>query len=120
MEFKSKPMRTIEIRTTHNDGYIVNVGCTNFAYGDEEKMIADLGDYIRDPQGVEEQYNKHFKAYDECAPTGPTRGGEGLGSSVEGDRREIESAFEEVPDKQDRESQPEVVDPAEDIPSSGY
>ena len=79
MEFKSKPMRDIHIRPTANDGYIVNVGCTNFAYTDPEKLITDLGEYIRDPQKVEEEYNKHHKHEDVCAPERPRS----LGSLVE-------------------------------------
>lgn len=119
MEFKQKPMRTIEIRATANGGYLVNVGCTNFAYEDEEKMIADLGEYIRDPQGVEEQYNKHFKAYDdvECAPDRPSRAG--------GSIRETQP-FAPVPETSEHERVPEPqptderLDPASDIESSGY
>jgi len=108
MEFKQKPMRAIEIKATANGGYLVHVGCTHFAYEDEEKMIADLGEYIRDPQGVEEQYNKHFKAYDECAPERPTSHGE---------MAQTAGPFEEVPE---RDNQSEAVDPAADIESSGY
>ena len=103
MEFVSIAMRTIEIRTTANAGYIVNVGCTNFAYTDPEKMIADLGEYIRDPQAVEEEYNKHHKAYDECAPERPRS----LGQMVP----ESETSTQ---------GQAEATDPAEDMESSGY
>lgn len=112
MEFKQKPMREITIRATANGGYLANVGCTNFAYEDEEKMIADLGEYIRDPQKVEEEYNKHFKAYDdvECAPERPTRAGGSI-------REASPSPFEELPDGN---TQSEAVDPAADIESSGY
>lgn len=82
MEFRTIPMRTIEIKATANDGYIVNVGCTNFAYTDPEKMIADLGEYIRDPEGVEKAYGKHAKAYEdvECAPERPL----GMGDTIAG------------------------------------
>lgn len=65
MEFASNPMRQIEIRTTANGGYLVHVGCTYFAYEDKEKLIKDLSEYIRDPEAVEKEYNKHHKAYDE-------------------------------------------------------
>lgn len=111
MEFKQKPMRAIEIKATANGGYLVHVGCTHFAYEDEEKMIADLGEYIRDPQGVEEQYNKHFKAYDEVAPERPSHAGQGSISSRE------PAAFEELSEDT---PQSEAVDPAADIESSGY
>jgi hypothetical protein len=103
MEFKARPMRTVEIRATANDGYIVNVGCTNFAYTDTEKMIEDLNEYLRDPFAVEESYNKHFKAYDECAPERPRS----LGSLVSDSETSTEG-------------QSEAPDPAADIESSGY
>jgi hypothetical protein len=103
MEFTTRPMRTIEIRATANDGYIVNVGCTNFAYTSKNKMIEDLSEYIRDPQGVEEEYNKHHKAYDECAPERPRS----LGSLVSDSETSTEG-------------QSEAPDPAADIESSGY
>jgi len=65
MDFASNLTRDIEIKTTGNAAYLVHVGCQYFAYTDVEKLIADLSEYLRDPKGVEEQYNKHFKAYDE-------------------------------------------------------
>lgn len=101
MEFKSQPMRTIEIRATANNGFIVNVGCTNFAYTSKNKMIEDLTEYIRDPQAVEEEYNKHHKAYDECAPERPR------------------SLGEMVPESETT-TQAEATDPAADMESSGY
>ena len=70
MEFAANVImpRHIEIKTTGNAAYLVHVGCQYFAYTDVEKLIADLSEYLRDPKGVEEQYNKHFKDYDERAP----------------------------------------------------
>jgi len=103
MEFVSIAMRTIEIRTTANAGYIVQVGCSQFAYTDKEALLKDLGEYIRDPQKVEEEYNKHHKAYDECAPERPRS----LGSLVSDSETSTEG-------------QTEASDPAESIESSGY
>jgi len=112
MEFKMEPMRTIEIRPAGSGGFIVNVGCANFAYTSKNKLIEDLTEYIRDPQAVEKEYNKHHKAYDEqCAPERPSVAGGGLGSAREQD------AFEPVPET---DNQSEAVDPAADIESSGY
>lgn len=100
MEFKSKPLREIRINPTANGGYLVYVGCTHFAYTDEEALISDLGDYIRDPKGVEEEYNKHHKHEDvECAPERP----QSLGTMMP-----------------ETESQAEAADPAESIEPSGY
>lgn len=79
MEFAINLVKNIEIKTTGNAAFLVHVGCQYFAYTDVEKLIADLSEYLRDPVGVEEQYNKHFKAYDECASES-TRS---LGSLVE-------------------------------------
>ncbi len=104
MEFVSNPMRQIEIRTTANGGYLVHVGCTYFAYEDKEKLIADLGEYIRDPQKIEEEFNKHHK-HESDVPA-PRRGG-----SI------AERAF--MPEGES-EGQAEATDPAEDIPESGY
>jgi len=101
MEFVSIAMRTIEIRTTANAGYIVQVGCAQFAYTSKNKMIEDLTEYIRDPQAVEKEYNKHHKAYDECAPERPR------------------SLGEMVPESETT-TQAEATDPAADIESSGY
>lgn len=114
MEFKSAPMREINIRTTANEGFIVNVGCANFAYTSKNKMIEDLTEYIRDPQAVEKEYNKHHKAYDEeCAPERPSVAGSGITA-----RDDL--PFEEVPEPQETEGQSEATDPAADIESSGY
>ena len=107
MEFKSKPMRHIDIRVTANGGYLVQVGCAQFAYTVEEDMISDLADYIRDPKGVEEQYNKHYKAYDEEPIRGRPVAPRSLG--------------EMVPESEtNTEGQTEATDPAADIESSGY
>lgn len=112
MEFKSKPMRDIHIRPTANGGFLVAVGCAQFAYTVEENLISDLADYIRDPKGVEEEYNKHHKAYDEeCAPERPRTAGEGRTRSL--GSLEPMSEDEEQP-------QAEATDPAESIESSGY
>lgn len=116
MEFKPKPMREIRISATPNGGYLAYVGCVHLAYEDTEKLIADLSEYIRDPKGVEAEYNKHHKAYDEVesAPDRPpSAAGMGLTSS-----REVEQAFEPVPDEEQPQS--ETIDPAADIESSGY
>lgn len=103
MEFKSKPMREIRVSTTANGGYLVYVGCAYFAYTDEDAMIKDLGEYIRDPKGVEEEYNKHHKLEEDCAPERPRSLGEMLPQS-----------------ETSTEGQAEATDPAADIESSGY
>lgn len=39
-------------------GYIVNVGCKNFAIGTKEELIIKLTSYINDPKRVEALHNK--------------------------------------------------------------
>lgn len=100
MEFVSNPMRAIEIKTTANGGYLVHVGCTHFAYTDVEKLLTDLGDYVRDPVKVEKEFSRHHK-YEEDRPERPR------------------SLGEMVPESE-TSTQSEALDPAADIESSGY
>ena len=107
MEFVSNPMRNIEIKTTANGGYLVHVGCTYFAYTEVDKLLTDLGEYMREPAKVEKEFSRHHK-YEEDRPVG----GPSVSSSSE-----PRSLGEMLPET---EGQAEATDPAEDIPESGY
>ena len=90
-----------------NGGFLVQVGCAQFAYTEEDKLIQDLAEYIRNPVEVEKQYNKHYKAYDEEPIRGRPVAPRSLG--------------EMVPESEtNTEGQTEATDPAADIESSGY
>jgi hypothetical protein len=52
-----KGIREVSIKQL-NYGYIVGVGCHNFAFETPDKLIEKLGEYLKDPQGTE---NKWFK-----------------------------------------------------------
>jgi hypothetical protein len=49
---------TIEISPTANKGYIVKVGCCTLCYSTLNDMLDDLGEYFKDPEKVEAEYNK--------------------------------------------------------------
>ena len=37
-------------------GYIVRVGCQSFAIETSDKLVSALGEYLKDPSGVEKQW----------------------------------------------------------------
>ena len=47
-------LRPININAVVN-GFVVNVGCQVLAYTSKEKLLADLGSYLNDPQGTEKR-----------------------------------------------------------------
>lgn len=48
-------MKNIEIKPALN-GYICQVGCQQVVYNSIEHLLAELGNYLRDPKGVEKSY----------------------------------------------------------------
>lgn len=56
-EFKNPLPHAIEIFGTMNQGYIMQVGCARFAYGDTDEMLDLLKRYLDDPEGMVKKYN---------------------------------------------------------------
>ncbi len=56
MEFKRVINHRIEIAASANGGYVVNVGCCALVYTEPEQLIRDLGNFLRDPKGLEREY----------------------------------------------------------------
>ena len=58
MTFKKALKWNMEIEASANGGYLMDIGCQQFAYGpnDVSLLIADITEYLKDPAGVEEQY----------------------------------------------------------------
>lgn len=57
METKPDSIRQLSIRQL-NKGYIVTVGCHEFAITDSKTLIKKLSEYIKDPQITEEKWFK--------------------------------------------------------------
>ncbi|MFZ2281867.1 MAG: hypothetical protein WAW39_28970 [Prosthecobacter sp.] len=47
-------LRNIQIRPVLN-GFLLNVGCQELAYTDTNKLLGDLGDYLRNPEDTEKR-----------------------------------------------------------------
>lgn len=47
-------LRNIQIRPVLN-GFLLNVGCQELAYTDTNKLLGDLGDYLRNPEETEKR-----------------------------------------------------------------
>ena len=81
----------IRIRASANMGFIVKVGCGEFVSPGTRALLHDLEEYIEDPKGWEEDYNKlPGRGRDEAEripPPRPTRGTlvEARGSDTEGE-----------------------------------
>ena len=50
----------ITIEPTANHGFIVRIGCGNFAYNNAGQLINDLDSYLADPKLYENDYNRIF------------------------------------------------------------
>lgn len=48
----------IHIREMSGNGFIVKVGCTEFAFNDRQEMIKYLNDYILDPEKTQAKYRE--------------------------------------------------------------
>lgn len=46
----------ITIRAVLN-GYVVQVGCQTVVFQSQEAMLSELGQYLRDPEGMEKRYS---------------------------------------------------------------
>jgi hypothetical protein len=53
----SQPLRSINIEPL-NRGFVVRVGCQTFAIGTKRLLIDKLTQYLSDPQGTEDKWNK--------------------------------------------------------------
>jgi hypothetical protein len=58
MEFKQKFPWHITVRPSANNGFNVEVGCCSLVYTDEDKMLADLREFLAHPKRVIAAYNK--------------------------------------------------------------
>jgi hypothetical protein len=59
-EIEARPpqhLRSINIEPL-NRGYVVRVGCQSFAIGTKRLLIDKLTQYLSDPQGTEDKWNK--------------------------------------------------------------
>ena len=60
MKFGKAIPCNIRIEATANMGFDVHVGCFHGSFSDKAILLDALADYLNDPKGVEEQYNKAF------------------------------------------------------------
>ncbi len=58
MEFGNALPYDINIRGSHNKGFIVKAGCCTLVFTDKKVMLNAIEDYINDPKKMEEEYNK--------------------------------------------------------------
>ncbi len=63
MEFKNVLPHAINISGTMNGGYLMEVGCARFAYGDSDDMLELVKAYLDDPEGMVKKYNKAMDKY---------------------------------------------------------
>lgn len=57
-EFGQKFTHRIEIKPSQNKGYIVECGCGTFTFQNTNTMLRAIKDFLKDPKGVEQQYNE--------------------------------------------------------------
>ena len=72
MEFKKKFPKTIEISASSNGGYIVECGCATLTYENSTKLLNDLADFLDDPAGIAEKYNKSINFDENPRNLGPS------------------------------------------------
>ena len=48
----------IIIEASANNGFFVIVGCCRLAYTDKNQLIADLDEFLNDPERVEKEYTR--------------------------------------------------------------
>ena len=63
MEFKKAFPLPIEIIASHNNGYAINVGCVRLVYTDANDLLADLAEYLRDPEKAREDYTSCLSSF---------------------------------------------------------
>lgn len=58
MKFEKKLSHSIEITSSVNGGYVARVGCQTAVYtaGQEDQLVNDLAEYLKDPIGMEQKY----------------------------------------------------------------
>ena len=57
IEFKKAIPYDIKIRASHNNGFIVKVGCSETVFADKQSLISAIEAYLNDPEGMEKVYN---------------------------------------------------------------
>ena len=62
MEFKQAVPHAVMIRPTMNQGFLVEVGCAHFAFGDTDTLLEALKEYLEDPEAVVKAYNDVHKS----------------------------------------------------------
>lgn len=60
MEFKKVTQYPIEIKSTHNAGFIVTVGCCTVCYSSVRTLLSDLEGFLNSPVEVIKKYNEQF------------------------------------------------------------
>ena len=58
MEFGNVLPYDINIKGSSNKGFIVKTGCSTCVFTDAEEMLKAIDEYIKNPKGLEEEYNK--------------------------------------------------------------
>lgn len=67
MKFKKVLKNDIVISSSHNNGFIVKIGCCTLAYGCADDLLRDLKDYLENPESIEKEYNKYIRSIDVVA-----------------------------------------------------
>ena len=57
MKFKKVLDRDIVISSSHNEGFIVKVGCCTLVYANVNSLIVDLEEYLTNPGAIDKQYD---------------------------------------------------------------
>jgi hypothetical protein len=57
MKFKQVLNREIVISASHNEGFVVKVGCCTLAYGCADDLLRDLKDYLENSESIDKEYN---------------------------------------------------------------
>lgn len=68
MEFGKSIRYDIHIIPTMNNGFVVNVGCQTFAYGDKNSLIKDLAEYFDTPEKMERRFSSVQSEPQPCPP----------------------------------------------------
>ena len=71
----------ITIRPTHNEGFIVKVGCAEFSFTNKDDLLMALKVYLDNPEKYEKEYSK---IVGETAPTDEVAETEAIRQSLPG------------------------------------
>ncbi len=73
MEFGNALPYDINIRGSHNKGFILKAGCCTLVFTDKKTMLNAIADYINEPEKMEKEYNK-LNRDERPQPVSSTRG----------------------------------------------